>query len=102
VIGGERDIVVGFADSELAYERVDAPRFLVELLAANHLAVTDDCFPLCFPDDIPQDIAHRIVEQYVLSFFRRYLAQGQTGGAGRLRPVPRTKLTADPQRRPQP
>lgn len=98
VIGGERDIVVGFAESQRAYERLAGPRFLVELLAANHLAVTDDCFPLCFPTDIPQDAAHRIVQHYVLAFFRRFLAQGHADGAGSIRAVPRTRLTADPVR----
>jgi len=98
VIGGERDIVVGFAESQRAYERLAGPRFLVELLAANHLAVTDDCFPLCFPTDIPQAAAHRIVQRYVLTFFRRFLAEGFTDGAGSIRAIPRTRLTADPRR----
>ena len=98
VIGGERDIVVGFAESERAYQRLAGPRFLVELLAANHLAVTDECFPLCGPDDIPQAAAHRIVQHYVLTFFRRFLDLGFAEGAGSIRAVPRTRLTADPVR----
>jgi predicted dienelactone hydrolase len=96
VIGGEHDIVVGFAESERAYAHLAGPRFLIELLAANHLAVTDSCFPLCLPDDIPQAAAHRLVQHYVLVFFRRFLAQGYTSGAGAIRPLPRMRLTADP------
>ena len=95
VIGGERDIVVTFAESEKVYQRLAGPRFLVELLAANHLAVTDSCFPLCSPNDIPQDAAHRIVERYVLAFFRYYLAQGHARGPGLVRRLPRTTLQAE-------
>ena len=51
VIGGERDHVVGFADSEKAYRRWPAPRFLIKLLKADHLSVTNDCSPLCSPDE---------------------------------------------------
>lgn len=98
VLGAERDRVVGFPDSELAYGRIAGPRFLVELLAADHLSVTDDCFPLCSPEYIPQDKAHRIVLHFALPFFRYYLAQGQAQGAGLIRPVPRAKLTAEPRR----
>jgi len=101
IIGGERDVVVGFAESQRAYERLAGPRFLVELFKANHLAVTDNCFPLCGPDDsIPQERAHTIVQRYVLSFFRHFLAQGHTSGAGTIRPVPRTRLLADRDRTP--
>lgn len=96
IIGGENDLIVGFAESEAAYERVAAPRFLVELLKGNHLAVTDSCFPLCIPGEIPQEAAHRIVIRNVVAFFRHYLLFGHTHGAGAIRPLPRTVLTADP------
>jgi predicted dienelactone hydrolase len=96
VIGGEHDIVVGFAESQHAYDRLAGPRFLIELLAANHLAVTDDCFPLCGPNDIPQAVAHRLVQHYALAFFRRFLAQGLSAGAGPIRPLPHVRLTSDP------
>lgn len=99
VIGGERDVVVGFAESEKAYQRLAGPRFLVELLAANHLAVVDGCAPLCSPDDIPQDVAHRLVLHFALPFLRYYLAQGHVRGPAPVRPAPRTRLDAEPQGR---
>jgi predicted dienelactone hydrolase len=98
VLGAERDRVVGFPDSEAAYKRIAGPRFLVELLASDHLSVTDDCFPLCSPEYIPQDEAHRIVLHFALPFFRYYLTQGQSQGAGLIRAVPHAKLTAEPRR----
>lgn len=100
IIGGENDLIVGFAESQAAYDRVAAPRFLVKLLKGNHLAVTDSCAPLCIPGEIPQEAAHRIVVRNVVSFFRHYLLFGHTHGAGAIRPLPRTVLTADPDRAP--
>ena len=79
VIGSERDRVVFFRESEAAYAKLAGPRFLVELLAANHLSVVDDCangvanLNLCVPTDISQDEAHRLVLDYAVPFFRRYL-----------------------------
>ena len=79
VIGSERDKVVGYHESELVYAKLTGPRYLVELLAANHLSVVDACdqglanLDLCVPTDISQDEAHRLVLNYALPFFRRYL-----------------------------
>jgi predicted dienelactone hydrolase len=79
VIGSERDMVVFFPESEAAYAKLAGPRFLVELLAANHLSVVDDCaggvanLNLCVPTDISQEEAHRLVLSYAVPFFRRYL-----------------------------
>jgi predicted dienelactone hydrolase len=102
LIGADHDRIVGFADSELAYQRVAGPRFLVKLLAADHLSVVNDCFPLCSPTDIPQEKAHRIVVRFASSFFRYYLEQGHAGGMGSIRPMPRSVLLADPWRMPPP
>lgn len=102
VIGGERDLIVGFAESERAYQRLAGPRFLVELLKANHLAVTDSCFPLCLPGELPEETAHRLVLRYVLPFFRHYLTEGRTRGAGLVRPLPFSVLQAEPNRTPPP
>jgi predicted dienelactone hydrolase len=79
VIGAEHDTVVTFPESQRAYAKLTGPRFLVELLAANHLSVVDSCsnglgnLNLCVPTDISQDDAHRLVLDYALPFFRRYL-----------------------------
>jgi predicted dienelactone hydrolase len=79
VIGSERDMVVFFRESEAAYAKLAGPRYLVELLAANHLSVVDACdqglanLDLCVPADISQEEAHRLVLNYALPFFRRYL-----------------------------
>jgi predicted dienelactone hydrolase len=79
VIGSERDRVVGYHESELAYAKLAGPRYLVELLAANHLSVVDACDQglananLCVPTDISQEDAHRLVLSYAVPFFRRYL-----------------------------
>src|SRR5262245_7358777 len=102
LIGAEHDHVVGFAETEKAYARLAGPRFLIELLAADHLSVVNNCFPLCGPDDIPQDKAHRIVVRSALAFFRHYLAQGAAHGMGSIRPLPRSILTADPRHTPPP
>lgn len=96
IIGGEVDLIVGYAESEKAYARLAGPRFLVKLLKGNHLAVTNNCAPLCIPGELPQEFAHRAVKRYVLAFFRHFLALGNTSGAGTIRPVPRTELFADP------
>lgn len=90
VIGAERDAVVGFAQSEAAYARLAGPRYLVELLAANHLSAVDDCknglagLDLCVPDDISQEDAHRLILHYAVPFTRRHLA-GKRGGARALK-----------------
>ena len=79
VIGSERDRVVFFRESEAAYAKLAGPRYLVELLAANHLSVVDACDQglananLCVPADISQEDAHRLVLSYAVPFFRRYL-----------------------------
>jgi predicted dienelactone hydrolase len=79
VIGSEHDAVVGYHESEVAYAKLAGPRYLVELLAANHLSVVDDCdrrarnANLCVPTDISQEDAHRLVLNYAVPFFRRYL-----------------------------
>ncbi len=104
VIGAERDKIVGFAESPLAYARLAGPRFLVELLGANHLSVVDDCFDhdldvsLCVPADITQDAAHALVLHYAVPFFRRYLAGVRRAGRTLVRPIDGVVLTAEPTR----
>jgi predicted dienelactone hydrolase len=98
VIGAERDGVVAFAESERAYERVAGPRFLVELLAANHLSVVDDCAPFCVAEDIAQEEAHRLVLHYAVPFLRHYLG-GRRGGLRALtRAVSGVEVRAEPRR----
>ncbi|HXJ32585.1 MAG TPA: hypothetical protein VMS22_00975 [Candidatus Eisenbacteria bacterium] len=105
VIGSERDTVVGFAESQRAYDRLAGPRFLVELLAANHLSVVDDCYnatfglDLCIPGDISQDAAHRLVLRYALPFFRRYLAGRHVAPRELTKQVEGVVLTAEPRRK---
>ncbi len=90
VIGSERDTVVGFPESQSAFAHLTGPRFLVELLGANHLSVFDDCFnenlnvSLCVPGDISQDDAHRLVLRYAVPFLLRY-AKGARASARVLR-----------------
>lgn len=98
VIGAEDDHVVGFADSERAYQRVAGPRFLIELLKADHLSVTNNCAPLCSPNGIPQEAAHRIIVRSATAFFRHYLLHDRAGGMGSIRRMPRSILTAEPWR----
>jgi predicted dienelactone hydrolase len=104
VVGAERDHVVGFAESQSAYARVAGPRFLVELLGANHLSVVDDCFnhdlgvSLCVPGDISQADAHRLVLHYAVPFLERYLAGRHRAGRALGRPIAGVTLTAEPQR----
>src|SRR5262245_8310455 len=97
IIGSENDHVVGFADSERAYQRVAGPRFLIELLKGDHLSVTNQCAPLCTPG-LPQEAAHRIVVRSATAFFRNYLLHDRAGGMGSIRPMPRSILTAEPWR----
>jgi predicted dienelactone hydrolase len=102
VIGSERDQVVGFAESQAAYAKLVGPRFLVELLGANHLSVVDSCknglggLNLCVPGDIPQEDAHALVLHYGLPFFRRYLSNKRTAGRTLTKQVDGVILTSDP------
>jgi len=102
VIGAEHDQVVGYPESVSAFARLAGPRFLVKLLAANHLSVVDDCFnhdldvSLCVPTDISQDDAHGLVLHYAVPFFRRYLANARRAGRTLVRPVAGVELTAEP------
>lgn len=102
VIGSERDTVVGFHESELAYAKVTGPRFLVELLAANHLSVVDSCenglagLDLCVPGDISQEDAHRLVLRYALPFIRRYLGGKRRAGRALVKQVEGVVLTSEP------
>ena len=104
VIGSERDTVVTFAESERAYAKLEGPRFLIELLAANHLSVVDSCsmgllgLDLCVPGDIPQEDAHRLVLRYAVPFFRRYLANKRGAGKLLVKPVDGVLLTSEPTR----
>jgi predicted dienelactone hydrolase len=103
VIGAERDQVVGFADSELVFARLEGPRFLIELLAANHLSVVDDCrnnlgLDLCVPGDISQEQAHELVLRYAIPFVRRYLAGKRSAGRALTRQVDGVVLTSEPRR----
>lgn len=106
VIGSERDTVVGFPESESAFERLAGPRFLVELLAANHLSVVDSCYnedlgvSFCVAADIPQETAHRLVLRYALPFLRRYLAERKVSRRQLTRQVDGVVLTAEPRRGP--
>ncbi len=104
VIGSEHDQIVGFAESQAAYAKLAGPRFLIELLGADHLSVVDSCknglggLNLCVPGDISQDDAHRLVLHYALPFMRRYLA-GKRGGARTLvRQIDGVVLTSEPKR----
>jgi predicted dienelactone hydrolase len=104
VIGAERDQIVGYAESPLAFARLAGPRFLVKLLAANHLSVVDDCFnhdlnlSLCVPADITQDAAHALVLHYAVPFFRRYLRDVRGAGRVLTRRIDGVELTAEPER----
>lgn len=104
VIGAEHDQVVGVAESPLAYARLAGPRFLVEVLGANHLSVVDDCFDhdlnvsLCVPTDISQDAAHALVLHYAVPFFRRYLVGSRRVGRTLVRSIDGVMLTAQPTR----
>jgi predicted dienelactone hydrolase len=106
VIGAERDLTVGFAESESTYARLAGPRFLVELLGGNHLSVVDSCFnerlnvDFCVPEDIPQEDAHRLILRYGLPFFRRYLAERRVPRKQLTRQVDGVVLTAEPEREP--
>ena len=106
VIGSERDTVVGFPESESAFARLAGPRFLVELLAANHLSVVDSCYnedlgvSFCVDGDIAQETAHRLVLRYALPFLRRYLAERRVPGRQLTHQVDGVVLTAEPRREP--
>jgi predicted dienelactone hydrolase len=104
VIGAERDTVVTFRESELVYEKLAGPRFLVELLAANHLSVVDSCedglagLNLCVPEDISQEEAHRLVLRYAVPFARRYLGGKRRAGRALGKQVDGVVLTSEPVR----
>jgi predicted dienelactone hydrolase len=101
VIGSERDMIVSFGESEAAYELLHGPRYLVEVLGANHLSAVDECFDrernlnLCVPGDIAQEDAHRLILRYAVPFFRRYLRR-QPAGRRLVRQEPGVILRAEP------
>lgn len=99
VIGSERDQVVGFAESEMAYQRLAGPRFLIELLGGDHLSVVDSCSSFCVPGDMSQDDAHRLVLNYALPFVRRYVAGRAVASRRLVRAVPSVTVEAEPRRR---
>jgi len=102
VIGAEHDQIVTFHESELAYDILKGPRYLVEVLGANHLSSVDNCLNpdthlnLCIADNISQDDAHRLILRYALPFFRRYLGTSRAAGRTLLRQVPGVILHAEP------
>jgi predicted dienelactone hydrolase len=98
VIGSEKDEVVGFAESEKAYQRLDGPRFLVELLGATHLNVTDECAPFCGKDAPSQATSHRLILHYALPFMRHYVAHDRGGTAALSRKIRGVKVTAEARR----
>jgi predicted dienelactone hydrolase len=102
VIGSERDMVVGYAESVSAFGHLAGPRYLIELLAANHLSVVDDCrnptlgTNFCVAADISQEDAHRLVLHYAVPFFRHYLS-GRPRPTGLLdQPIAGVTLQAEP------
>lgn len=96
VIGAEFDSSVGFAASVEAYGRLAGPRFLVELLGRDHLSVVDDCSPLC--GTLDPDEGHRLVLNYAVPFFRRYLKGARRETRVLQKPVTGVELTAEPVR----
>ena len=102
VIGAERDRVVTYAEAERAFAKLTGPRFLIELLGANHLSAVDDCVSrftginLCVPDDISQADAHRLVLRYALPFMRRYVARIPAEKRALVRKTTGVILTAEP------
>ena len=98
VIGSEKDEVVGFAESEKAYQRLAGPRFLVELQGGTHLNFTDSCVPLCGADAPSQAKAHRLVLHYALPFMRHYLARDRGGTAVLSRKIRGVKVTTEARR----
>ena len=102
LIGAERDPL--FPESGLAYAKLAGPRFLVELLAANHLSVIDACdngfagLDLCVAEDISQEDAHRLVLRYALPFARRYLHGRRGAGRALVKQVDGVVLTSEPER----
>jgi predicted dienelactone hydrolase len=102
VIGAERDLVVGYAESERAYERLIGPRFLVEVLGANHLSAVDDCrnpilgTDFCVPEDIAQEEAHRLILHFAVPFFQHYLSGRPLAAHALAQPLPGVVLQAAP------
>jgi predicted dienelactone hydrolase len=101
VIGAERDAVVGFAESERAFARLKGPRFLIEVLGANHLSAVDDCFnhqlnvSLCVEKDVSQKKAHRLVLHYAVPFLRRYVMNARAASGALKQRIRGVKLTAE-------
>src|SRR5262245_3151678 len=102
VMGAERDQIVGYQESENVYALLHGPRYLVEILGANHLSAVDDCFnhelnvDLCRPQDISQDDAHRLILRYAVPFFQRYLRAARPAEGKITREVEGVRLTAEP------
>jgi len=93
VAGGEIDTTTPFAvDQQPLFPKLAAPRFLVEILAAGHLAFADLCanpFPGCPPG------VHDLVNDTSMGFLCAYVA-GDRRWLRLLEPQPRLVVTADP------
>jgi predicted dienelactone hydrolase len=92
VIGSERDQIAGFAQAQLAYDKLAGPRALLELLGANHLSAIDRCSsPVlgdsCVPSDISQDEAHRLILHYAIPFLEGSLLRGESGAQPLAAPI---------------
>jgi predicted dienelactone hydrolase len=80
VMGAELDSLVPFAtDGPAAFDFLDGPRFLVELLNTGHCAFAVVCFPGlcgngCQPGTASLDTTHTLTMRYAVPFFLRYLA----------------------------
>jgi predicted dienelactone hydrolase len=102
VIGAERDRVVLYVEAERAFAKLSGPRFLIELVGANHLSAVDDCVSrftginLCVAADISQEDAHRLVLRYAVPFMRRYVAGARAGKRALVRKTDGVILTAEP------
>jgi len=78
IMGGEVDSVVPFeAQQRTAFERLDGPRFLVEILQTGHCGFTLACDPRCGdgcpPDGIELDVAHALTMRHAAPFLMRYV-----------------------------
>ncbi|HZR82859.1 MAG TPA: dienelactone hydrolase family protein [Candidatus Binatia bacterium] len=80
--GGQKDTVAPFAQNQQAlYDRLRAPRFLVQILNTGHFAFADAClsptgttYPDCAAGTLSQEDAHALVVRFAVPFFETYLA----------------------------
>lgn len=82
-------------DQRPLFERLVAPRYLVEIFGTGHFAFGDAPCASCGADVLPQERAHALAQRFGFAFLGRYVA-GDRRWENLLAPASGASFTADP------